>query len=130
MKHVATAKDAVIGFAILVAFLYLGIGLNKLGVPLPGSVLGLLLFTFALSIQLVRLKWVESAAMFLVRHMSLLFIPILAGVPGMSAEFRKNGVPLLASMVVSLLACLLITGGLAHFLLRDRAEICACEAKD
>ena len=130
MKHAATAKDAVIGFAILVAFLFLGMGLNKVGVPLPGSVLGLLLFTFALSIQLVRLKWVEAAAMFLVRHMSLLFIPILAGVPGMSAEFRKNGVALLVSMVVSLLACMLTTGGFAHFLLREPAKIDPSEAND
>ncbi len=106
------------GFLILVGFQILGIGLHWLGVPLPGSVLGLLLFTFALALELIKLKWVERTATFFVRHMTLLFIPLMAGLPTMSTELRRNGVALLASMVVSLLAVLLTTGGLAHFLLR------------
>jgi putative effector of murein hydrolase LrgA (UPF0299 family) len=51
--------------------------------------------------------------------MLLLFIPVMAGLTQMSAELRHDGVALLASLVVSLLAVLLTTGGLAHFLLRD-----------
>jgi len=109
----------VAGFLIIVAFQFLGIGLHRLGVPLPGSVLGLLLFTSALAMELIKLEWVEHTATLLVRHMTLLFIPLMAGLPAMSAELRKNGVALLASMVVSLLAVLLTTGGLAHFVLRD-----------
>ena len=111
----------ILGFLILVCFQLLGIGLHKLGVPLPGTVLGLLLFTFALATGLVKVEWVEQTATFLVRHMMLLFIPLMAGLPGMSAELRRDGVALLASTIVSLLAVLLATGGLAHFLLRDAA---------
>ncbi len=109
------------GFLILVGFQLLGVGLHKLGVPLPGTVLGLLLFTFALATELVRVEWVEQTATFLVRHMMLLFVPLMAGLPGMSAELRRDGIALLASTIVSLLAVLLTTGGLAHFLLRDAA---------
>jgi holin-like protein len=108
-----------IGFLILIAFQLLGMGLHKLGVPLPGGVLGLLLFTTALATDVVKLKWVEKTANFLVKHMLLLFIPLMAGLTQMSAELRRDGVALLASLVVSLLAVLLTTGGLAHFLLRD-----------
>jgi len=97
----------------------MGIGLHRLGVPLPGGVLGLLLFTAALAMEIVKLKWVERTAEFMVRHMLLLFIPLVAGLTQMSAELRRDGVALLASICVSLLAVLLTTGGLAHFLMRD-----------
>lgn len=116
-----------LGFIIIVGFQLLGIGLHRLGVPLPGSVLGLLLFTFALATEVVRLKWVEQTATFLVRHMSLLFIPIMAGLPGISMELRRDGVALMASTVISLLAVLLTTGGLAHFLLRDSVSAALCQ---
>jgi holin-like protein len=117
----------VLGFLIIVGFQLLGIGLHRLGVPLPGSVLGLLLFTFALAIEAVKLKWVERTATFIVHHMSLLFIPIMAGLPGVSAELRRDGLALMASTVISLLAVLLTTGGLAHSLLRDPARLPSCE---
>ena len=108
-----------LGLVILAGFQLLGWGLHRLGVPLPGSVLGLLLFTSGLALGLIRLEWVERTAGFLVRHMTLLFIPIMAGLPGLSAELRRDGVALIASTVISLVAVLLTTGGLAHFLLRD-----------
>ena len=89
---------------------------------MPGSVLGLLLFALALATEAVEVEWVERAATLLVRHMTLLFIPLMAGLPQMSAKLRRDGVALLASMVVSLLVVLLATGGLAHLLLRDGVE--------
>lgn len=86
---------------------------------MPGGILGLLLFTTALATEIVKVEWVEQTADFLIRHMLLLFIPLMAGLTQMSAELRRDGVALLASLVVSLLAVLLTTGGLAHFMLRD-----------
>ena len=111
-----------VGFLILVGFQLGGIGLHRLGVPLPSGVLGLLLFTAALATGIVRLEWVERTADFLIRHMMLLFIPLMAGLTQMSAELRRDGVALLASLVASLLAVLLTTGGLAHLLLRNTGE--------
>ena len=116
MRRAAEIGMCIFGFVILLAFQLLGIGLHKIGVPLPGGVLGLLLFTFALSIHLVPLSWVQQPATFLVRHMTLLFVPMMAALPGISGELRRDGVALLASLLVSLAAVLLITGGLAHFL--------------
>jgi holin-like protein len=111
-----------LGLLIIFAFQLLGIGLHKLGVPLPGSILGLLLFTLALAMELVKVEWVERSAGLLVKHMTLLFIPLMASLPGMSSELRRNGIALLASTIVSLLAVLLTTGGLAHLLLRDSTK--------
>jgi putative effector of murein hydrolase LrgA (UPF0299 family) len=62
--------------------------------------------------------------------MTLLFVPMMAALPGMSAELRRDGVALMASMVISLLAVLLTTGGLAHFLLRDASMVRLYEMED
>lgn len=112
-------RNFIPGFLVLIGFELLGLGLHKIGVPLPAAVLGLLLLTLALATEVVKVQWVERAATFLVRHMMLLFIPLMAGLPQMSAELHRDGAALAASMVVSLLAVLLTTGGLAHLLLRD-----------
>jgi len=119
-SRVLQHHKVVLGFLIIVGFELLGMGLHRLGAPLPGGVIGLLLFTFALASEVVKLEWVERTATLLVRHMTLLFIPMMVALPQMSAELRAEGVALLASTVVSLLAVLLTTGGLAHFMLRDR----------
>ncbi|MGC9198960.1 MAG: CidA/LrgA family protein [Acidobacteriaceae bacterium] len=111
-----------LGFVILVGFQMAGAGLHRLGAPLPGSVLGLVLFTFALAVGWVKLKWVERTANLLTRHMTLLFLPLMASLPAASAELRHDGVALVASVVVSLLAVLFTTGGLTHLLLRRSAH--------
>lgn len=107
------------GFLILIAFQLAGIEIHKLGVPLPGAVLGLLLFLAALTLGMIRLEWVERAADFLVRHMLLLFVPLLAGLTVMGPVLRKNALPLIASTILSLIAVLLTTGGLGHLMLRN-----------
>lgn len=106
----------------MVGFHAAGIGLHRVGVPLPAGVLGLLLFLAALMTGAVKLHWVERTAGLMVRHMLLLFVPLLAGLMVMGPVLRENAVALIASMVVSLLAVLLVTGGLAHFLLGDALE--------
>jgi holin-like protein len=108
-----------LGLLVIIGFQLLGMEIHHLGAPLPGVVIGLLLFVFALATKIIKLRWVERTAGFLVRHMTLLFIPIMAGLPAMSAQLRSAGPALLASTIVSLLAVLFATGALAHYLLRD-----------
>jgi holin-like protein len=110
------------GLLILVGFHAVGMGLHRVGVPLPAGVLGLLLFLGALVTRVVKLKWVEETADLMVRHMLLLFVPLLAGLTVMGDVLRHDALALVASIVVSLVAVLLTTGGLAHVLLGDAAD--------
>jgi holin-like protein len=107
------------GLLILVGFHAAGFGLHRVGVPLPAGVLGLLLFLGALVSGVVKLEWVAQTAGLMVRHMLLLFVPLLAGLTVMGDVLRKDALALIASIVVSLVAVLLTTGGLAHLVLRD-----------
>ena len=105
------------GFAILVGFFLLGTGLHRVGVPVPGGVLGLLAFYLAMSAGLVKLQWVERAADFVLRHMVLLFVPLTVGLMEMGQVISRQAVPIIASLLVSWTAVLLTTGLLGRWLL-------------
>ena len=67
------------GFAIIGGFLFLGILMHRMGVPIPGGVIGLLGFYLAMSAGIVKLQWVEKTANLLLRHMVLMFVPLRWG---------------------------------------------------
>jgi holin-like protein len=111
------SANFLLGFAIVVAFFLLGSWLHRLGVPIPGGVLGLILFFLALQVGLVKLKWVERTAGLLLRHMVLLFVPLTVGLMEMGELLSKQALAITASLLVSLVAVLLTTGLLGKWLL-------------
>lgn len=111
--------DFLRGVALIVALFFLGGFLHKIGVPIPGGVLGLLLFYGLLLSGLLKLRWVERAAGFLLRHMVLLFVPLTVGLMDLGSLLSRQAVAILASLIVSFLAVLLTTGLLGHWLLKD-----------
>lgn len=105
------------GIAILVAFLFLGQFLHRVGVPIPGGVLGLIVFYLALSSGLIKLHWVDAASNFLLRHMVLLFVPLTVGLMDMVGLLSRQALAISASLLVSLAAVVLTTGLLGEWLL-------------
>ncbi len=68
------------GVALLYGFLLLGSGLgDALGLPLPGSVLGMVLLWGALEARVVRLAWLGEGATTLLGVLGLLFVPAGVG---------------------------------------------------
>lgn len=106
-----------LGFAILTGFFLLGMLLHRLGVPIPGGVLGLMAFYLSLSTGLVKLEWVEGMAGLMLRHMVLLFVPLTVGLMEMGPVLSRQALAITASLLVSLLAVLLTTGLLSRWLL-------------
>ena len=121
--------DYLLGFAILLAFQLLGALIHRVGVPIPGGVLGLMLFYLAMSAGVVKMKWVERTANLLLRHMVLLFVPLTVGLMEMGPVLSKQAVAITASLVVSLVAVMLTTGLLGQWLLPTSAEL-AVETSD
>jgi holin-like protein len=113
--------DFIRGLAIIVAIFLIGGWLHTFGVPIPGGVLGLLLFYGALLTGALKLRWVDRAAGLFLRHMVLLFVPLTVGLMDLGPVLSRQAVPILASLVVSFLAVLLTTGLLARWLLRPAA---------
>jgi holin-like protein len=111
--------DTLRGFGIVVGFCLLGVLLHRLGIPLPGGVLGLLLFFLALSMGLVKLEWVDRAAGLLLRHMVLLFVPLTVGLMEMGPVLSRHAIAIVASLLLSWTATLLTTGFLGRWLLPE-----------
>lgn len=108
--------DLARGIALLIGFFLLGNLLHRIGVPIPGGVLGLLLLYIVLSTGLVPLVWLERAADLLLRHMVLLFVPLTVGLMDLGRVLSRQALALTASLVVSFLAVLLTTGLLGRWL--------------
>lgn len=106
---------ALLGFALLLAFNYAGIWLHEtLHLPLPGNVLGLILFLAALWTKLVRLEWVEQSAQFLLKHMILFFIPYVVGIIAFLPVLKANWFSIFVGIVGSTFMVLYVTGFIAH----------------
>jgi holin-like protein len=110
------------GLIILLFFQFLGFGLQSVGVPLPAGVIGLILFTAALFLGLVKLHWVEASSRFLLRHMLLFFVPVIVGVIASAGLLQAQWLPIVASLLISLFATMLVTGFTASALLAQERE--------
>src|SRR5690349_6339098 len=109
-----------LGLAILLLFNFLGVILHDYAhVPLPGNVLGLLLLLAALSLKVVKLHHVEDSAAFLLKHMMLLFAPVIVGALAMTQLLAANWLPLLATITLSTIVTLLATAAVASAFTTD-----------
>ena len=89
--------------AILFLICILGQGLSHfLPIPIPGSVIGMLLLLGLLLMKWVKIKHVETVGHFLLKNMAFFFIP--AGVSVM-----ENYAALQGKIIVLLLICIMTT---------------------
>ncbi len=93
---------------------------RRLDLPLPGNVVGALLLLGLLSLGAVKLTWVERGGDFLLKHLSLFFVPAAVGVLRHRSTLRASMVELTIVVVVTTAIALLATGLAAERL--SRAE--------
>ena len=111
MKIVLTgpSMQALRGLAWLLVFQSAGELLARgLHLPFPGPVVGMILLLPALRWQLVR-EPVNVCADFMLSHLSLLFVPVGAGVMTHLSLVSQYGFRILAVIVLSTLAGLTVT---------------------
>jgi holin-like protein len=83
---------------------------EALQLPLPGNLLGMLVLLSLLATGLVPLRWVESSASVLIRHLGFFFVPITVGLMGLGEFFLDNGVAILITLVVSAVIGISVAG--------------------
>ncbi len=106
------------GIALLVAYLGVGNFLSAtLHLPLPGSVIGMVLLTASLHAGILRSHWVAPAADLLIRHMGFLFVPPGVGLMVHFGLIRREWLPIGAGALFSIVAVLVTVG-----LLQQRLE--------
>jgi holin-like protein len=107
---VASGRLAV-GLAVLAALQWLGGWIaDAAHLPLPGSVVGMVLLTAAIELGVLPLAVVRDAAELLVRHLSLLFVPGGAALLLYLDVVRGAWVAVTLAATASLVVVLLVVG--------------------
>ncbi|MFW5945983.1 MAG: CidA/LrgA family protein [Candidatus Natronoplasma sp.] len=105
------------GLAIIFGFYFLGeVTMELINLPIPGSVLGMILLALALAGDMIDLKDVEREAEFFVDNMSIMFIPPGVGVMLYFGLLRDEFIPVIGALVLSFVITIVVTGKIVEVL--------------
>ena len=79
-------------------------------IPLPSSILGMLLLTLLLKLKVIRLEWVRSISDFLVTNIGFFFVPPGVAIMLYFDIIKAQFVPIVTASVVSTVLVLAVTG--------------------
>jgi holin-like protein len=97
--------------AIILGLLVTGEGLSSfLGLPVPGSVIGMALMAFGLGLRVIRLEWVREASGFLTGNLAFFFVPVGVGFMEYFGLLKTDGPAIMGITVLSTLCVLGLTG--------------------
>jgi len=82
-----------------------------LHLPIPGSIVGLLLLFILLLTKVVPVAWIENGATSILSYLPLFFIPATSGIVNHLGIFSGKGLLLIAVLIVS---TVLTIGAAAH----------------
>ncbi len=103
--------------AILYAFTWIGNVIHHIfPIPIPGSIIGLILLLICLSLKIIPLKIIENGANFLLAYLPLLFIPAMIGIMNYPSLFSISGAILCLIGIVSTIVTMLVSGTASQFL--------------
>lgn len=81
-----------------------------LHIPIPGSMIGMLLLFLLLMTGIVKEKWISRGANMLLSHLTLLFIPATVGVMDYVELFSGKGIWSIVIVIVSTMMVMLFAG--------------------
>lgn len=85
--------------------------LNKVvHIPLPGSIIGMILLFVLLLLGIIKLKMIEDISKFLLDHLAFFFIPAGVGLIAYVGILKKNLLPILVICFVTTFLVMIITG--------------------
>lgn len=97
--------------AVLFAFLALGeLVIWLTGLPVPSSIIGMLLLTTALKYKIVRLSWIEKISDFLVKNLGFFFVPAGVGLINCLGLISDQWLPIVAAATISTFIIIAVTG--------------------
>ncbi|PQP86621.1 CidA/LrgA family protein [Paenibacillus sp. AR247] len=108
MKH---AVKGIFQVAVLMLFSY---AMNQLAgllhLPVPGSILGIIVLFLLLESGVVKLEWIEVGANWLLAELLLFFIPAAVGVMKYFAMLESDGVRILLVVIFSTIVVMASSG--------------------
>jgi holin-like protein len=107
---VAATKVAAQIVVLWVIFAVSNAVVARLGLRIPGNIVGLGLLFVLLSAGIVKERWVSDATTLLTRHLAFFFIPITVGLMGLTDVVVANGAAIVITLVVSAVLGICVAG--------------------
>ncbi|WP_111709933.1 CidA/LrgA family protein [Lutibacter citreus] len=99
--------------AIILGFWFAGELLSYITkIPIPGSILGMLLIVLALEFKIIKPTRVKLVANFLLNNMAMFFIPAGVGIMCHFKILKQEWLPISVAIVISALLVLTVVGKL------------------
>lgn len=84
-------------------------------IPLPSSIIGMLLLTLLLKLKVIRLEWVRSISDFLVSNIGFFFVPPGVAIMLYFDIIKAQFVPIVVASIISTVLVLAVTGWVHQF---------------
>lgn len=98
-------------FGLILGVLFLGeILVTRFNLPIPSSILGMIILFILLMVKIIKLKWVEDVGNSLLDNLSVMFIPAGVGIVRELELFKGNIIQLAIIIFVSTLIVMVVTG--------------------
>ena len=108
-------------FSIILAILYIGeFFQTKFNLPIPGTILGLILLFALMALKILKLKWVEGVGDVLLSNLSLLFVPAGIDIIKHLDIFKGQILNLFIVIATSTIIVMVVTGKVMELLDKDR----------
>lgn len=118
-------------FGILLAFLAAGeLIVRFTGIPVPSSIIGMVLLCASLKLGIVKLKWVEKLSSFLVHNLGFFFVPAGIGLMNCLGLVADQLVPIVCASVISTIIIIAVTGWVHQFTRSASAKVAHKIAKE
>lgn len=91
--------------------------------PLPGSIIGLILLFLLLVLKVVKVEWIEQGAHWLLAEFLLFFIPSAVGVVNYQKMLGGQWMKLLAVIALSTITVMAATGLTAQWIAKRRKDV-------
>lgn len=101
----------IVQLAVLFAFLAIGeliVWLTAL--PVPSSIIGMLLLTASLKMRLIKIHWVDRTADMLVKNIGFFFVPAGVGLMRCLGLVSEQWLPIVGASVISTFLIIATTG--------------------
>lgn len=101
----------ILQFGIVFAFLVAGeIIVNFTDIPVPSSIIGMVLLCASLKAGLVKLEWVDRLSGFLVHNLGFFFVPAGIGLMNCLGLIADQWIPIVCATVISTMIIIAVTG--------------------
>lgn len=92
-------------------------------IPIPSSIIGMILLFIALTLKIVKLKWIEKVCDFFVSNLGFFFIPAGIGVMQYFGLISRQWVPIVMAVGLSTILIIISTGGVMQFFNRVSSKV-------